>query len=203
MESRLASFLSYILHPLLVPTYCMLVLLNLPLFLSFTLSLEAKAWLISLVFAFTFIAPVAIILTLYFFRMVDSIELEKPSQRTLPLIFTSLSYMGLLYILRSTSLPDYLLYMIYGALFTLLAGMLINLFYKISLHTLAWGAAVASFAGLAMKMGVELLPVIIAGLLLSGITGFARLKLNAHNPPQVYLGFIVGVIIISLITFTL
>lgn len=203
MESRLASFLSYILHPLLVPTYCVLILLNTPFFLSYTLSFEAKAWLISLIFAFTFIAPVAIILVLYFFGMVDSIELEKPSQRTLPLLFTSVSYMGLLYILRGTALPDYLLYMIYGALFTLLAGMLITLAYKISLHTLAWGAAVSSFIGLSLRMGVNLLPIILTGLFLSGITGYARLKLNAHNPPQVYLGFLTGAFIVLLITFSL
>jgi hypothetical protein len=157
----------------------------------------------ALVFVFTFIMPVAIIMTMYYFKMISSPELEQPSQRTLPLIFSSASYIGLLYILRKSGLPDYFLYVIYGALFTLLTGLMINLVYKISLHTLAWGAAVALFVGIWLKIGLEIPAIIIVSILLAGLAGFARLKLNAHNPTQVYLGFATGASIILIMTFAL
>lgn len=203
METRVATILSFVLHPLLLPTYAVIILLNLPLYLSFTLTAESKLWLIALVAAFTFIMPVAIILSLYYFRIIDSLELENPSQRTIPLIFSSVSYLALVYLLRKSGLPDYLLYLIYGALFVMVTGLLVNLFYKISLHMLGWGAIVAAFAGLSVRMGLNLLPLIVSCILLAGIAGFARLKLNAHNPSQVYLGFVAGVSVVLVITFAL
>jgi membrane-associated phospholipid phosphatase len=34
--------------------------------------------------------------------------------------------------------------------------------------------------------------IIVALIIISGLVGFARLQLQAHNPAQVYTGFIVG-----------
>jgi len=203
METRLAKIFSYLLHPLLLPTYAIVLLLNLPLFLTYTLSLEAKMWLILLVFGFTFFIPVAAMLSMYYFRAISSLELEQSSQRTLPLLFTAASYYALLYLLRKSGLPDYFLYFIYGALFTLLAGLMINLAYKISLHSLAWGAAVASFIGISLKLGVDIPVIIIVSILIAGIAGYARLQLRAHNSTQVYMGFATGAGIILVLTFFL
>jgi len=203
MELRIAHILSFLLHPLLIPTYAALLILNLPLFLSSTLSLEAKTWLVILVFVFTCILPTVIILVMYRFRLIDSPELDKSNQRTIPLIFTSLSYMGLLYILRGSGLPDYFLYLIYGALFTLLVGLLINLAFKISQHTLAWGALSGLFIGLAIHQELNMTIIICVTILISGLAGYSRLKLNAHTPPQVYLGFITGVTVTGVMMLTL
>jgi hypothetical protein len=200
MESRLARILSYLLHPLLLPSYATLLMFNLPLFLTYTLSLEAKAWLIIMVFGFTFLVPVTVIVTLYYLKLIDGLELEKPGERTLPLLLTAICYYALLYLLRKSGLPDYFLYFIYGALFILLVGMMVNLAYKISLHTLAWGAAVASLVGISVKTGIDIPLIIMVSVLIAGLVGYARLKLNAHDPAQVYLGFITGAGVILLLT---
>ena len=203
MEIRMARFLSYLLHPLLLPTYATLLLLNLPLFLTYTINLEAKMWLVILVFGFTFLLPVTVVITMYYFRMINNLEFDQPGQRTLPLLFAAVSYYALLYLLRKSGLPAYFLYFIYGALFVLLAGLLINLAYKISLHALAWGAAVTSLIGISVKMGVDIPGTIIISIVMAGLAGFARLKLNAHNPVQVYVGFGIGAGIITVLTFFL
>jgi hypothetical protein len=200
METRIARILSYILHPLLIPTYATILLLNLSFFLSYSLSLEAKIWLLIMVSGFTFIIPVVIITSLYFFRVISSIELEEMKERTMPLLFSAISYYALLYMLRKSGLPAYFLYFIYGALLTLLVGLMINLVYKISLHTLAWGAAVASLVGLSLKMEIDIPLIIIFSVIIAGLAGYVRLKLNAHNPTQVYLGFATGAGIITILT---
>lgn len=200
METRLARILSYILHPLLIPTYATFLLLNLSFFLSYSLNLEAKIWLLIMVSGFTFVIPVVIITSLYFFRVISSIELEQMKERTMPLLFSAISYYALLYMLRKSGLPAYFLYFIYGALLTLLVGLMINLVYKISLHTLAWGAAVASLVGLSLKMGIDIPLIIIFSIIIAGLAGYVRLKLNAHNPTQVYLGFVTGAGIITILT---
>lgn len=203
METKIARALSYILHPLLIPTYAVLLLLNLPFYLSFALSLEIRIWLMILVFSFTFLIPVAAIITLGYFKMISSPELEDSRERTLPLLITSASYFALLYVLRNSGIPSYFLYFIYGAIFILLTGLIINLFYRVSIHTLAWGAAVASFIGISVRMGIDIPAIIMITILVAGLAGFARLKLNAHNSTQVYLGFIAGAGILLLLTFAL
>lgn len=203
MEIRLAKFLSYLLHPLLLPTYATFLLLNLPLFLAYTLSTEAKIWLILLVFGFTYLLPVTVIVFLYYLKTIKSLELEDPKERTLPLLLTAICNYALLYLLRESGLPPYFLYFLYGALLVLVAGLLINLVYKISLHALGWGAAVASFIGIALKMQLDIPLIIIPIILLAGLAGYSRLKLDAHNQTQVYLGFVTGAGMILLLTFYL
>lgn len=201
METRLATILSYILHPLLIPSYSMLLLFKLPMLLS--LPDDAKLWLLGVVFAFTFLLPVAILLILFYLKIISSLEMEQSTQRTLPLMFTSACYLGLNYLMRDAGLPDYFLYILYGSLLTLLLGLIVNLFYKISLHMLGWGAATAAMIGISIRMNLDIPYLIIGTIFLSGLAGFARLKLNAHNPTQVYLGFVAGVALILTLTFVL
>jgi hypothetical protein len=201
MENRLAKVLSYILHPLLIPTYAILLMYRLPLLVS--LPVAAKIWLIIIVFAFTFLLPALLVYLLYHLKVISSVELDNPRERSIPLIFTSLSFLGLNYILRDSGLPDYFLYILYGALFTLLAGLIVNLVYKISLHMMGWGATVAALISISAMLSVDI-PLVIAGaIMISGIAGYARLKINAHNPTQVYLGFLAGIVIILLVTFVI
>jgi len=152
-----------------------------------------------MVFVFTFLIPSLAILAMYFFGLIDSPELEKSNQRTIPLLFTSLSYLGLLYLLRGSGLPDIFLFLIYGSLFILLTGMLINLIFKISQHTLAWGASITFFSGISVIMGVVYLPMIVATIILSGLAGYARLRLNAHTPAQVYWGYLIGASVVIIL----
>lgn len=121
-------------------------------------------------------------------------------ERTLPIILASASYMVLLFTIRNTDVPPLLLYILYSATFALLAGLLINLIYKISLHTMGWSALATTLIMVTLRIGTPLLGLIIISILVSGIVGYARLKQNAHNQPQIYLGYIAGVLVIILIS---
>ena len=203
METKVANILSYIQHPLLITAYLALFLLRLPLFLTYTLSGDVKAGLIGVIIGFTFILPVSAMLAMRYFKLISSLKLEEMHERTLPLIVTSASYMALLYLLRRLGLPSYFLFFFYGAMITLIAGLLINLVYRISLHTLAWGSVAAALTGFSIRMGVDFLPLILAVILLAGMAGSARLILKAHTAPQIYLGFLAGAGIMLALTFAL
>jgi hypothetical protein len=71
-------------------------------------------------------------------------------------------------------------------------AMFSNIFFKISLHTIAAGGAVFFFA---WQMHLDphwpqfwLVPV----LLLAGLVGTARLLRSAHHPMEIYLGYLAG-----------
>ncbi|HNX43869.1 MAG TPA: hypothetical protein PLJ84_08725 [Bacteroidales bacterium] len=192
METRIARILSYILHPLLLPTLSFILIGTLPSIFVLGLPVKAQLWLLGMVFTFTFLIPVTGTFMLVQFDRVRSIELKESRERTLPLMITGISYMFLYYLVKDASIPAIYLFFIYGSIIVMVAGMLINLFWKISLHTLAWGAATGALTGISLRFMLDIPLTIACTIILSGLAGFARLKLNAHNPTQVYVGFVVG-----------
>jgi hypothetical protein len=200
---ELSQFLSYILHPLLIPTLATSVLLMRPDLYTIIIPDALKIWYLSVVIIFTLVIPVAGVLILLKFNAIQSVELKQRGERTFPLLIACSSFVALLYLLTGTNIPAVFLYVIYSAAFALLAGLFINMAYKISLHTLGWGALVATLIGIALRIGYPLPGLIIASVLLSGIVGYARLKQNTHNEAQVYAGYVVGAGIITFISYLL
>lgn len=198
---QVPKVLSYVLHPLFIPTFATLALLNQPGLYSIELGKLLKIWILSVVFIFTIVIPAVGVLLLLKFKAIQSIEMNDREERTVPLLISGASFLALLFSVKSTIIPPVLLYIIFSAATSLLAGLLINLFYKISLHTLGWGSFAAALAGISIRFGIPLLFMIVFSVLLSGIVGYTRLKLKAHNPAQVYLGYVAGILVIAFIMF--
>ncbi len=203
MEIRLAKFISVLFHPVLMPAYIMGILLNLDAYFVLILSWKAKGMLIGMVFLSTCILPLSIILLLIHSGKMLSLNMEKRQERTVSLLIISIFYYITWWILARMQLsPVFPVFMI-GIFYTSVAALVINLLLKISLHMIAAGGATAVFIGLSFLLLQPLQLLIMQLILLSGIIGFARLKLNAHNPAQVYLGWIVGmVIMLSVMNYT-
>lgn len=200
-DYTLSRILSYILHPLLIPTVAVSALMLQPDLYPIVLPMGLKLWFISIIIVFTIVIPGSSVFILLNLKAINSIEQNQRSERTIPLLIASTSYIGLLFFIRQTNIPPVFMYLLYSATFALLAGLLINLVYKISLHTLGWGALAATIISISIRLGMLLLPLILISILLSGVAGYARLKENAHNQTQVYLGYIAGVCVVVLISF--
>lgn len=203
MEERFARLLSYILHPLLLPTLSIPVILHLPTVLTASLPSKALIWLLITVFLFTCIIPAAATLVLFYKKKIESPELRESGERTLPLMISGISYMTLYYLTRNTSIPAIYLYAIYGSIMVLVAGMIISIFWKISLHMLGWGAATGALIAISIRLMIGIPLTIACVMVLSGLAGFARLKLNAHSEAQVYAGYATGVGIMLAMTLLL
>jgi len=197
---KFSQLLSYLLHPLIIPTLAISALMLRPDLYSIVLPAWLKLWFIAIVFVFTFLIPAAGVLLLLKLNKIYSIELNQRTERTIPLLIASASYMALLFFMRQPNIPPVFLYIVYSATFALLAGLLINMVYKISLHTLGWSALATTLIIISLRMGVSLLLLISLAVIISGFVGYARLKENAHNPAQVYMGYIAGALIVTGIT---
>ena len=167
---------------------------------SIVMPLPLKFWFLSLVIIFTLLIPSTSVLILLKLNAIYSVELIHRSERTIPLLITSASYMALTFLLKPVNIPTVFLYVIYSATIALLAGLLINMVYKISLHTLGWGAMATTLVSISLRLGIPFPGLISIAVILAGLAGYARLKENAHNQTQVYLGYIAGVSIIMAIT---
>ncbi len=200
-EYSISRILSYLLHPLLIPTFATSSLMLQPDLYPLVIPIALKLWFLSLIFVFTVAIPAGSVFILVKFKAINSIEQKTRTERTVPLLIAGISYMTLLFVIKPTNIPPVFMYLLYSATFALLTGLVINLVYKISLHTLGWGAFTATITIISIHLGMSLMPFILISILLSGIAGYARLKRNAHNQAQVYLGYVAGVCVVILISF--
>jgi hypothetical protein len=192
MEKNFARIISYIFHPLLIPTYFVLILIILPESLNFTMPFRSSMILMAFIFLSTFIFPVLLILILKNFNLISSLEMANRRERVLPLIMMSLIFYTVFYLLKQGPFNTVFNLFMLGSTMLLLISLLINYFWKISLHMVAQGGLFGTLLGFSLRFGIEIRVLLILSILIAGIIGFARLKLKSHAPPEIYSGFILG-----------
>lgn len=146
------------------------------------------------VFLTSFVMPSLIFLILLKLGKIRSFEMHSRNERTLPLFIVALFFYATYYLLKQG--PHFALFNIFmlGATLLVILSMLINYFNKISIHMVAVGGLFGTFAGFAILFRHDLTFLLYLIVLTAGLIGFARLKLKAHSPRQVYTGFLLGVL---------
>ena len=184
------------MHPVLLPTWMLLIFIASGIFkISF---LRADICLY-VVFGTTFIIPVMILYVLKKFNLIKSLMMEKREERFIPLFIMVLSlYMTSRFFNGVNALILYNFYLISNLILCVIVFW-INLYWKISLHGIGWGAFVSMLFIMTSISSNMYLIYFLVSILMSGIVGWARLKLKSHSESQVYTGFTVGFIIPLLI----
>ncbi|WP_341224355.1 hypothetical protein [uncultured Arcticibacterium sp.] len=163
-------------------------------------SIKAKFILLAFVFAYTFFFPSLMVLWLYKRKSIESITLEKLSDRRFPFLFSIISSGFLSYFLyqKGPQLQGTAIVIGFIAV-TIFIIALVSLKWQISAHAAGIGGLIGAFFMLKFKydeMSLNtpfFLAIIVAGLVLS-----SRLKLNAHTLLQVIAGLLVGIIVSSI-----
>lgn len=194
MTTLSAKILSTILHPLLVPTYALLLLMNLKTHSILSIPEGSRYIIVVFVFIATFVLPTIIILILLKASRIDSLQMVTQRERVLPLLLLAIIYYMTYHLLKQVSINGLLTFFMVGSTMMVLITLLINYATKISLHMIAWGGLLGTLLGFAIRFNYNVTIPIFAIILLIGLIATARLKLNAHVPFQIYLGFLLGTI---------
>jgi hypothetical protein len=194
MFRKLSVLVSYLLHPRLVPVYVFLLLLGSDRMYTLSLSGQLKLLLLGTVIVTTLIFPLLLIFLLLRLRLISSVYLPGKDERNFPLGILAVFYYVTYYLLRNFTLPAFFHIFLLGATLTAIGCLIINLFFRISLHTAAWGSVSGICLGILFFSGKPGLIPLISAIILSGIAGTARMKLNAHLPTEIYSGWLVGVV---------
>lgn len=189
MSRWFAHLLSGLLHPLLVPTYLVVVLVyGAPLLLPLA---ELERRLVLLVVPLhTFVVPALGTYALVRTGRASSIRLPLRHERNVPLLLALLGFASAAYLLSGISA---LLGLIL-AMQAVAVGLtwLITRYWLISAHAVAIGGAVGLLAVLSRwSPGFGVLPSIVAAGL-AGAVALARLRLKAHSVGQVIAGLALG-----------
>lgn len=153
-------------------------------------------WRISvIVFMFSFVFPVLNIFILYKLKRIPAITLSGQKDRTFPYIMTGLFYFGLFYLMLDINIWNSIKLFIVGGGLAIMLTAIINLKYKISAHMVGIGGLLGVLISVSYLIKFDMTVFYIAVIVLSGIIGFARLKLDEHKPYQIYTGFLLGLFI--------
>jgi len=187
----ISKTLSYLFHPLLIPTFIIALMqfTNPFLFQGFAFS---NISIIFPVFLFTFLYPVIAILLLRKLDFIDSLEMPDSKQRIIPLVISIVLYVWMYLIFKSKNFPAISKVFMLGVIISLFLSFIINVFHKLSLHMVGISGALTIIMLMLMISENDMSYYFLAIVVITGAVATARLYLNAHTMKEVYTGFLVG-----------
>lgn len=155
-------------------------------------SFESKVQITITVFTFTFLLPSINIFIMYRLKRIRSITLSERSERSFPYFMTAIFYFGLFYLLYDIRIWETIKIFVFCAGTAILLTALINTKYKISAHMVGVGGLTGILISLSIVLKSDFMYLILASIIVAGLVGWSRIKLNEHNQGQVYLGYGLG-----------
>jgi hypothetical protein len=187
----LAKIISVVFHPLLMLVYGLAIIFSAPTLFGY-LPVEVKKLLFLIVLVNNVFLPLSLLPFFMHRNLISSWTINDRKERTIPLILTTVLYGTTSFIIFRYQIPFFLKSYIFSAFFLSLAVTVINLWWKISLHSVAAGALLGIVLLLSFRMHTALVGYLILVTITGGSVLSSRLRLNYHNPPQVWLGFLTG-----------
>ena len=194
MFKKIALGFSIILHPLLMPTIGIAILLNSGSF-PFEIPYSTKKILIILIFSGTCLLPLLMMPLFYINRIISDVQLSVLKQRLLPISITLIFYLLTYLLMLRVPVYRFIHAFMLGSLIEVVVVLIISLKWKISIHMIALGGLTAFLFIFSFLHSINLFPYLIMSVLASGIAGSSRLILNVHRPVEVYVGYVTGVIV--------
>ena len=186
----IATWTGRVFHPFVVPIYTLLIVLVIsPLGRVIPATTQLAVWLSAILS--TIILPIAVIAVLKRYGVIKHRNLDDREDRAWPLLalglFLSLAPLSIAG-LQSAEIfiRSYFVMAIQVFIFAL-----VSLYWKISMHAMAWGAISALF----LMFGPIFRWAFILSLVIAAFVISSRLILGKHNGLQVLAGFLQGFVV--------
>jgi len=189
-----AKIISYIFHPLFIPTYIFIwLIIRFPY--EFNIPEKPLKLRVFTVFWTSAFFPAFTVFLLWRLKLISSIYLRYQVDRIIPYVASMFFYWWLWYLSRNfTDQPLLVKSFFFGIFLSTIAGLIINNFIKISMHAMgvagAWLFMVFVCFHYAMNLALDLSLV----TLITGIVCSSRLSLSEHSTAEIYIGLGVGII---------
>jgi len=168
------------------------------------LFIKNSAWLYILLVVFinTLLIPVVMFWFMKRMNLIEDFHLNSKRDRIYPFLITGVFYLTTWYIFSRLEILSYISFVFLLSALLVFLALIISLFWKISIHSMSMGAMSIT---LLYFSAIHILPVlpVYAIFMLSGLVAFSRLKLLAHSPAQIYMGYFLGMATVSLFFYAL
>jgi hypothetical protein len=186
-----ARVISYLFHPLIMPTLGLLILLNSGTYIAL-LDPAAKRAILFVMALGTFLFPLIMVPIFYYRNLITSLQNQTREERMIPMLIIFILYLiTFIYFMRlplNKIIHSYALSMTLSIFFLLLLSFRIRL----SSHMAALGGMTGLIIALILLYGTPLVGFLLLTLFASGVTGSARLWLRVHRPVEIYSGYLLG-----------
>lgn len=193
-----ARVLSYVFHPIFIPTYFFgFLALTLPAMLE-PISVALQPRFLLFLFLVTSGLPLLNVAVFRMFGTIRSFAMEDRKERIVPFVFISIIYGALTYIFVSRGMmnlnDNFLKFMVIIDMLVIV-GTVLTFFFKVSLHSLSvWGLIgmlipLNKIARISTIFYPTIALIVLAGFIMS-----ARLKTGSHTLREVMWGAIAGLL---------
>jgi hypothetical protein len=190
----IAHLLSYVFHPLFIPTYFFLYLMQvLPFEFVGITDWQLKMRLFSVAWLTAFFPAFAVFL-LWRLKLSDSIFLRTQKERIIPYVITMFFYWWMYYLSRNfTDQPIALKFFYLGIFVASAIGMTVNNFMKVSLHAMGIAGLATAIILVSVFYPVNNGIWVLLAVLLTALVISARLVVSDHSKKELIVGLFIGV----------
>lgn len=200
LANIVARTLSVVLHPMLMPVYILFFIFSGDsMFAMIPQSSKLYCYLIT-IFSLL-LMPLASLPFFKHFHLIRSYDLNDKQDRVYPiLIAVAFAFLGF-WLLGRVAYTN-IVQQLYLVLIILLSTFsVITIRWKMSMHMTAMGGVCGFLLIFGMKYPGDVRSSLILMLILAGLLAASRLYLKKHNPMQIYLGFLFGLLFVVGILF--
>jgi hypothetical protein len=174
-----------------MPLYGLLILFSAPTFLGY-LPFTIKRILFIIVLINNVLIPLTLLPFFRYRNVISSYKIEERTERIIPLLTTSILYSATSFIVFRFQVPFLIKSFFLATSILAVVVTFINFWWKISIHAVGAGALTAVVFVLSIKLYTPLTWYLTGIILAGGLVLSSRLRLNSHNPYQVWLGYFTG-----------
>ena len=190
----MAQVVSYVFHPLFIPTYVVYFLLFVHPLVAAGYSFEMKLFrLINVVFC-TFFLPAFSVFVMWRLKLViTSLQLRTQRERIVPYLVAMFLYFWCWYVSKNHDSPLEMQLFLLGAFLSVCAAWLLNIPMRVSMHTTAAGATLAFALLLAFRDPAFNGVYVSIAIFIAGLVCTARFMISRHTPKEIYYGLFAGI----------
>jgi len=190
----IATIISYVFHPLFIPVYLTYFVFTTRAYQFAGIDPWAKTLKLLLVFITCCFFPLISVLLLKALNFIESIYLKTQKDRIIPYIICMTFYFSVWYYFKKNHEVADLVSMALAIFNASVAGFLLNIIIKVSMHAIAVGVMTTFIAILAFHETVNLSLYLSIAFFIAGIVCTSRMIVSDHRPGEIYIGFIAGIL---------
>ena len=189
----IGNFISYIFHPLFIPTYFLLYLIqNIPYEFAGITPWQLQLRVFS-VFWLTAFFPAFSVFLLWKLKFSDSIYLRTQKERIIPYVITMFFYWWMYYLSRHfNDQPLALKYFYFGIFIASAIGLIINNFIKVSLHGIGVGGMLMAVILAGIMYPIQNIFWVSIAIVITSLVMSARMMVSNHTNKELWIGLMVG-----------
>ena len=191
-----AQLFSVVFHPLFIPFYVIVFLINYhPSYFS-GLGFYTKFELLRSTFVNTVLFPAFALLVMKGLGFVKSFMLHSQQDRIGPYLANMIFYFWMARVLFNykPELTPILASFMTGVFITTALALIANVFYKISMHAIGCGGMLGIFIIIMNSNSMLMTWPLSLALLITGIVCTSRLIVSDHTQKEIYMGLLVGLV---------